>query len=536
VTQEHLGLFDTPPERDEIRFGIIIVGLLFTAFFLILPVRDARWLAVPAFIPVIDSIMLVGELITATLLYAQAGVFRSRALSFLATGFATAALLLIPHALTFPGAFAPDGLLGSGVNSTAWITISRRAALPVAVILYVLLKRTDLGMQLGMVRPSARIGVGVVAAIFAAAGLTSLATLGHDLLPQLFLNRTDQISSDMVVVQSVLLGLFLIAVAMLFRARRSVLDMWLLVALVGWLIETFLIMTLHSRFTAGWYGLYVMTVASHLVVMLALIAESNRLYARLALSTAARKREREARLMSMDAVTAAISHEAGQPLTAVSLESTAALNYLTQPRPDVTKAIASLRAISEATQRTFEVIKSVRVMFAKGAGGVTEFDLNDLVRETAHLFDRELAAAKISLALALYKELPPVRADRVQIQRVLVNLLANAVEAFGMTSGQAARKALPDSRIIGVRTKQLDSTDVLVEVGDNGPGLAAEELERIFDPFVTTKASGTGLGLSLCSSIVEDHGGRLWASSGEKYGAVFHLTLPHSSRLQGKRS
>jgi signal transduction histidine kinase len=100
--------------------------------------------------------------------------------------------------------------------------------------------------------------------------------------------------------------------------------MWLLVALSGWLIQSLLNILIQARFTAGWYGLFVMMLVANLIVMLALIAESNRLYARLALSTAARNRERETRLMSMDAVTAAISHEIGQPLTAVSLNASAA--------------------------------------------------------------------------------------------------------------------------------------------------------------------------------------------------------------------
>ena len=155
MAQDHLGLFDTPPNRQEIRFALAIVGLLFAALFLILPVLDIRLREIDAFIPMIDAVMLVGELIIATLLYAQAAVFRSRALTVLATGFVFAALLLIPHALTFPGAFAPDGLLGGGVNTTAWIFTVRRAAFPIAVILYVLLKQADLAAQPGTERPAA---------------------------------------------------------------------------------------------------------------------------------------------------------------------------------------------------------------------------------------------------------------------------------------------------------------------------------------------------------------------------------------------
>ena len=121
MAPDHLGLFDTPPNRQEIRFALAIVGLLLAALFLIIPLLDIRLREIDAFIPMIDAVMFVGELIIATLLYVQAAVFRSRALTVLATGFVFAALLLIPHALTFPGAFAPNGVLEGGVNTTAWI-------------------------------------------------------------------------------------------------------------------------------------------------------------------------------------------------------------------------------------------------------------------------------------------------------------------------------------------------------------------------------------------------------------------------------
>ena len=128
-------------------------------------------------------------------------------------------------------------------------------------------------------------------------------------------------------------ALLVVATVVLFRKRSSVLDHVAAgrVARAGW-SKSLLIMTLQGRFTAGWYGLFVMMLVSHLIVMLALIAESNRLYARLALSTAARNREREARLMSMDAVAAAISHEVGQPLSRRYLNATAGLNWLTRAR------------------------------------------------------------------------------------------------------------------------------------------------------------------------------------------------------------
>ena len=165
MAPDQLGLFDTPPNRHEIRLSLVIVGLLFAALLLILPVHDIRLREIGAFVPMIDAVMFACELITATLLYAQAVVFRSRALTVLATGFVFAALLLVPHALTFPGAFAPDGLLGAGVNTTAWIFTVRRAAFPIAVILYVLLKRTDSAAKPRRELPRERITVWVFAAV-----------------------------------------------------------------------------------------------------------------------------------------------------------------------------------------------------------------------------------------------------------------------------------------------------------------------------------------------------------------------------------
>ena len=180
MAQDQLGLFDTPPNRQQIRFSLFIVGLLFAALLLIVPVRDIRLHQFDAFIPMIGAIMFLGELITATLLYAQAAVFRSRALTVLASGYVFTALLLVPHALTFPGAFAPNGLLDAGINTTGWLANFQRAAFPIAIILYVQLKRADAAVPPGPERPPARILAGVSAAIVLAAAVTILATSGHD--------------------------------------------------------------------------------------------------------------------------------------------------------------------------------------------------------------------------------------------------------------------------------------------------------------------------------------------------------------------
>ncbi|KQY35835.1 hypothetical protein ASD38_04605 [Caulobacter sp. Root487D2Y] len=520
MPQEHLGLFDTPPTRRQVQFSLVIVGLLFAALLVILPVRDVPLRPIHAFIPMANAIMFLGELITATLLYAQTAVFRSRALAVVGTVYVFTALLLIPHALTFPGAFAPDGLLGAGINTTAWIAWCRRVSFPIAIFFYVQLRRAESAAPPEAERPAAGIVIGVIAAIALAAGVTALTTIGQALLPPFFVTHSRVAYANSLQYESVVFVLSIIATILLFRTRRSVLDLWLLVVFAGWLTQSLLILSLHGRFTVGWYWLFLVSVFSHLVVMLALLAESHRLYLRLALSTSARNRERESRLMSIDAVAAAISHEIGQPLAAARAYATAGVSWLDRPQPDPERAVKSMRAAIDAAQRTADVIKSIRAMFAQQPGMASEVDLNDLARATASALGRELAGEKVSLQLTLDEALPPILADRVQIEQVLVNLITNAIESLGATRGRARR--------IAIRSTALNGHDVLLQVSDNGVGITDEAMSRIFEAFFTTKKTGMGMGLSLCRTIVEAHGGRLWAAPGEKHGVTFYLQLPRS--------
>ena len=519
VPPNQLGLFDTPPDRRQIWSSITIVCLLFATVPLIIPVRTTSLAHINSFVPMVNAIMFLGEAITATLLYAQAAVFRSRALAALATGFVFTSLILIPHALTLPGAFAPDGLLGAGVNSTAWLSYGRRWAFPITVILYVVLKRADAAGP-GSERPPVRIAPLVFAAVAAALAVTLLTTAGHDLLPSYFANQSDVFLSSHVLYQAQLLVAFIVAGAMLFRVRNSVLDMWLLVAVSGWIVETLLTMSLTGRFTLGWYWTYAVVVFTNLIVMLALVAESNRLYARVAMATIARNRERSARLMSLDAVAAAISHEVGQPLTAIRLQAGIGRSRLLAKQPDIGKAVNALDAILEAEHRTSAVIKSIRAMFAQRKEGRTEFDLNDMVRETVALMEWDMVAHHVSVEWGLDDALPRVLADPVQIQRVLVNLITNAIESLDEVEGR--------SRKIVIHSAAREGEPVLLEVRDNGVGLPPDAMDKIFEVYFTTKETGVGLGLSLCRIIIEACGGRLWASRGKKHGAIFHLELPRS--------
>ena len=469
------------------------------------------------FIPVVDAIMFVGEAITAALLYAQAAVFRFRGLAILGTGYLYTALLLIPHSLTFPGAFAWNGLLGAGVSTAAWIVVLRYPAFAIAVILYVYFQQADSTARPDAERrPALNISAHIVAAVLLATAAILLTASG--VLPPFLVDRSRAILSHTIEYQVFMSALWIVAIVLLLRRWRSVLDLWLLVALAGWLLQSLLNMAEHGRFTAVWYWFYAVTLLSHLVVMLALVAEFTRLYARLALSTSAWNREHEARLMSIDALASAIAHEVGQPLSAVSLYQNASLKWLTGKRPDVKRAIGSLQAAIEAEKLALGVINSVRATFARRTGDKTAVDLAELVHATAPLLEAELAGARVSLTLSVGEAAPSVLADRVQLQLVLINLLTNAVEALAAIGDRPGR--------IVVRLANLESRGIVLEVSDNGVGIPHEDMAAIFEPFFTTKSTGVGLGLSLCRLIVEAHGGRLWASRGEGFGATFHVELP----------
>jgi signal transduction histidine kinase len=518
LSHEHLGLFDTPSSRRQDAVALAIISAQIVVSLAVLPLGDFRLPAIPSFLLITDVVMFMGEVITTALLYAQANVFRSRALAILGTCYLATALLLVAHALTFPGAFSPNGLLGAGLNTPAWIYYLRNPIFNIGMILYAQFKHSELSAPPNTEKIAPKIGIHIFAAIVLATAITMLSTIGRDFLPPVFLDRTHVMQSRNAVYEGFWSVTWIIPIVVVWRRRSSVLDLWLLVALACWLLQALFDMTDTGRFTVAFYWLFAMTLFSHLVVMLALLSESTRLYARLALSASAWKRERETRLMSIDALAAAISHEVAQPLAAVGLNANAGLKWLSGEPPNVQRAKMSLRATIEAGKLAVGIIKGVRATFANKTNERTTFDLADLVNTTVPMLQRELNGGRIFLHIELDDNLPPILADLVQLQRVLLNLLSNAIESLGATEGRA--------RHLAVRAATLGNKAVVLEVSDNGVGIAPGDLDHIFDPFFTTKATGTGLGLSLCRIIVEAHGGRLWASAGEEHGATFHMELP----------
>jgi signal transduction histidine kinase len=217
----------------------------------------------------------------------------------------------------------------------------------------------------------------------------------------------------------------------------------------------------------------------------------------------------------------ALAHELNQPLTAAMNLSQAALRFLTAPSPDLDKTASTLRMSIDRIERVGQIIHGLRDFMRKGELTLTRILPADMTTDALQLVQGEAKAAGISLQTAGLYALPPVLADKTQIVQVLVNLLRNAVQALSQ-----AKTPEPTIAVSG----RLVQEGVEMTVSDNGPGLTPDVQDRLFEPFVTTKASGMGLGLSISKTILEAHEGRLWAERAPQGGAVFRFTLPLAQR------
>ncbi|HXJ59936.1 MAG TPA: ATP-binding protein [Verrucomicrobiae bacterium] len=224
------------------------------------------------------------------------------------------------------------------------------------------------------------------------------------------------------------------------------------------------------------------------------------------------------RLTTMGELTASIAHEVNQPLAGVVTNANAGLRWLAGPSPDLNEAREALRRILRDGNRASDVIARIRTLLKKGETDRRRLDVNRVIDEMVELTRREVRQRNVLLKTELSANLPPITADRVQLQQVLLNLIINAAEAM------SANKDRP--RLLLIRSEHVQPSAVRVAVQDTGVGIDSQQVERLFDAFYTTKPNGLGMGLAICRSIIEAHGGRLWAVPNDGPGATFEFSLP----------
>jgi C4-dicarboxylate-specific signal transduction histidine kinase len=223
------------------------------------------------------------------------------------------------------------------------------------------------------------------------------------------------------------------------------------------------------------------------------------------------------RLMTMGELTASIAHEVNQPLSGVVLNGYACLRWLSGDLPNLDEARQAVERIVRDGMRASDVITRIRALLKKTVIAKKRLDLNEAVREVAALAQGEARRKRVELRMELADDLPPVLGDRVQLQQVLLNLVMNGIDAMNAV-GDRPRELI-------IKTQDSDADQVRVAVQDSGTGLDAQNAERVFNAFYTTKPEGMGMGLSISRSIVHNHGGRLWAVANNGPGTTFHFTV-----------
>jgi signal transduction histidine kinase len=514
-----------PPDTGHRRGALAASLVLLAGFLAALPFAQIAWVPIPAFIPIQQTLLLANDLITAAVLFGQYFIGRTRILNVLAGGYLFTALIVIPHALTFPGAFSETGLLG-GPQSAAWLYVGWHAVLPLTVIIFALRRVDDSPGQEIPGAGAIAILIAVVAAVGIVAAMTLLVTSASASLPTL-IERGSYTTEARVTVGILLLLPLSAMLTLARRQRRSVLDLWLIVVMLGWLCNIGLgVFASSGRYDVGWYVGRVFDWLTSLFILLIFVSETIGLYAHNIRATAVVLHERERRLNEMEAVLVHLSrvnelgqnvsslvHEVSQPLAAIANYAAASIELMKAGKTDRLQPL--LERLVEQARRGAQIIEHLRDFIARHETPKRTENVSSILRDAVRLVLAGSRTASPALDIQ-YIGTASAFCDRVQIEQVVFNLVRNAIEAIG-ESGRGA---------LTLATELLADGMIEVSVADTGPGLPPEIREKLFEPFVTTKGSGLGVGLSICRVIIEAHGGELSADDNPGGGTIFRFTLP----------
>jgi signal transduction histidine kinase/CheY-like chemotaxis protein len=512
-----------PAERWRALAVLLVSALIFAA---VAPHARLQLTPVPAFIPAYESALVIIDLITASLLFGQYRILRIRALLVLGSGYLFSALIAAGHALSFPGLFAPSGLLGAGPQSTAWIYMFWHAGFPLFVAIYAWLPREPAAPHLGWA-----LGVPALAAMLGM-GLVALATTGQHLLPAIMAGQRYT-----PVMLGTVTGVWLFSLAalgMLAWRRRplTVLDLWLSVVLCAWLFDIALSAMLNAgRYDLGFYAGRVYGLVACSVVLLELLLENAMLYAQLVQAHDSERRRSGSLSVARDEARAAdaakslflasMSHEIRTPMNAVI-----GLTHLTlqtrlddQQRDYLTKVHMSSKALLSLLN---DILDYSKVEAGKMTLEAEEFSPEELIEGVGQLFSARFEEAGLDLVFEIDKDLPlRLVGDSLRLTQVLNNLVGNAV------------KFTPRGEIV-VRAelvaRQAERACLRIAVRDTGIGLTKEQTGRLFDVFsqadgaTARRYGGTGLGLAICKRLVELMDGTISVESEPGVGSTFSFT------------
>ena len=368
---------DLPPTPRQTRWALAVTAVALAGFAAVVPIADRPLTQLNAFFPSLDMFVFVSNLVTAVLLYAQFSIPRSRALLALAAGYLFTALIVIPHALTFAGAFSPTGLLGANIQTGSWLFVFWHIGFSAGLLAYAVLRDEWFATHVSQAQVLPAIGCSAAGVVGLVCALTWLATAGATMLPPIILNDQRHISPIVVYPISFAILISLAALLLLLRRRRSVLGLWLMVvALVAILELAFSGLLASIRFSAGFYAGRTFSLLTASIVLIVMLAETTVLYTRLARSNAMLRREQNNKLTNAEAVVAAIAHEIRQPLTVVTANASAGKRFLDRASPDIAEAKGLFDKIEDAGSRVSEVFENFLSLFRGGKIERQPVDIN----------------------------------------------------------------------------------------------------------------------------------------------------------------
>jgi signal transduction histidine kinase len=535
ASADHEFLSTLPAGPAEHRLALAVIVISAAVFALAAPFAQVPLARIDAFIPAYQSATAINDLVTAILLLGQYGIVRSRALLVLAGGYLFTAAIAVVHALTFPGLVSATGLLGSGMQTTAWLFMFWHAGFPIAVIAYAVLKTSDGRVDRADGRGWHAVLATIAVVAIAVCALTLAATAGESLLPAIMQGNKMAAGISHLLFGAIWILILLALAALCVRRPHTVLDVWLMVVMFAWSCDVALSSVLNAaRFDLGFYAgrLYGLLAASF--VLIVLLLETSALYGRAARAFKIERQEREhrlreahselihlARVSEMGQMVSALVHEVNQPLAAISSYIRAGQRFTERGEPE--KGQSAFQNAAEQTGRAAQILKRLRGFLTKEQSNRKPENLATVIGEVRTLALLGVGSQKITIGLELDPSAAEALIDKIQIQQVLLNLTRNAIEAMATST----------RREIIISTGTLGERMVEVSVADTGPGLCEVVRAKLFQPFVTTKDQGMGIGLSICRTIVEGHGGRMWATDNVGGGTVFHFTVPRGEVANG---